>query len=130
MFVQAINDVVWAEQLTEFEADDTSRKFRDFLCFWVDTAEKLILTAGPETDIPTSDEIHRHTSKALEIAEQTLGFLSVEWISQMLLVLIQHWAHGEALLHSLTFIEHRLVQQATAMKLVDLQVSASIPIAE
>jgi hypothetical protein len=62
--------------------------------------------------------------RAFEVAEQTLGFISVEWLGQMLLVVIQHWVWGEEIWESLSPWERRLVEQATALKLVDLQEGA------
>lgn len=121
--MQVKDEAIWAEQLTEFEADDTSRQFRDFLVFWMDATDKVI----DESDWYARDfSFAACVRKALEVAEQTMGFLSVEWIAQMLLVITQHWVYGEQLFQRLTFIERRLVEQATAMKLADLQMTASI----
>lgn len=130
--MKARDDRAWAEQMSEFDADEQSQRFRDFLLFWVDTAEKIIEEEDSDQGFQElgwgDDEeiIHEVVSNALSVAEQTLGFLSVEWISQMLLVITQHWERGEQLLQGLTFIETRLVEQATAMKLAELQVAASI----
>jgi hypothetical protein len=63
-------------------------------------------------------------SKAFEVTEQSLGFLSVEWASQMLLVIVQHWDRGEEVWESLTVFEKRMVEQATAIKLAELQAEA------
>jgi hypothetical protein len=106
----------WNAQLSEFNADELSGKFRDFLVFWVEAAEKM-------------NDTHQQTPRgslvrAFEVAEQTLGFISVEWLGQMLLVVIQHWVWGEEIWESLSPWERRLVEQATALKLVDLQEGA------
>lgn len=121
------DEAAWAEQLTEFEADDLSRKFRDFLCFWGDACDKV---AYEEDWYSPNYTFVACVRKALEITEQTMGFLSVEWIAQMLLVLTQHWVFGEQMYEELTVIEKRLVEQATAMKLAELQSAASIPVEE
>lgn len=122
------DDVRWQEQLSEFEADDLSRRFRDFLVFWMDTTDKLVSEELSLTGAAAPSQLAATVSKALEIAEQTMGFLSIEWIAQMLLVMTQHWTHGEALYEGLSFIERRLVEQATAMKLAELQEGAILPI--
>lgn len=123
--VKVRDDPAWQEQLTEFEADDVSRKFRDFLVFWMEAADKL---ANERDDSGNNKMGHaKALRKGLELAEQTMGFLSVEWIAQMLLVITQHWDIGKLNLYDeLTFIEKRLVDQATAMKLADLQEAASM----
>lgn len=118
----------WSLQLQEFNTDETSQQFRDFLVFWMDAADTLY-SEGVMTP-PVA------VSKALEVTEQTFGFLSTDWIGQMLLVMIQHWVFGDEVWDGLTFIEKRLVEQATALKIVELQQAAaagdsgSLPIGE
>lgn len=107
------NEELWAEQLAEFEADEMSRKFRDFLVLWVDTADDLLDT-HQQTPIGS-------LKRAFEVAEQTFGYISVEWLGQMMLVIVQHWFHGTDVWESLSVWERRIVEQATAMKLVELQ---------
>lgn len=126
--MQVRNEVAWAEQLTEFEADDLSRKFRDFLVFWLETADKFFeeIEPGQLGGWRKFSELEA-ISKAFELAEQTFGFLSIEWIAQMLLVITEHWERGEQLYESLSVFEKRLVEQATAMKLADLQSAANMP---
>lgn len=128
--MQVRDEVAWQEQLTEFEADDVARKFRDFLVFWMQTAEKLLEESSHghngEVILGYADPVNN----ALEVAEQTMGFLSVEWIAQMLLVMTEHFPWGEQLFRDMSHIEKRLVEQATAMKLADLQMAAKMPVEE
>lgn len=121
------DDRAWAEQLSEFESDDLSKRFGSFLVEW---AKNLDVVLDQEDWYSPQFSFSRVSSKALEVTEQTLGFLSVEWIAQMLLVLTQHWEYGEQLFEGLSFIERRLVEQATALKLVELQQAASIAVEE
>lgn len=109
------DEQLWLQQVSELKFDETSQKFHDFLVFWGDTADTMI--AESNGDLPIRDLL----SKAFEVAEQTFGYLSVEWLSQMLLVLTQHWVDGERLWESLSVWERRMVEQATAMKIVELQ---------
>ena len=108
----------WQEQLSELKADEMSQKFSDFLVFWTDAAETMMAESNAT--------LHPHDalSKAFEVAEQTFGYLSVEWLGQMLLVIVQHWFHGDRLWESLSLWERRMVEQATALKLVELQTLA------
>ena len=116
MFLMHVKDEqVWSQQLVEFEADDMSRLFKNFVLQWGDTADKLVDDLGPRGA----------ASKAFVETEQTLGFLSVEWLGQMLLVLIQHWVHGIELWESLSVWERRMVETAAAIKIVELQDQAA-----
>lgn len=108
----------WQEQLSELKADEMSQKFSDFLVFWSDAAETMM------ADSNATLHPHDALSKAFEVAEQTFGYLSVEWLGQMLLVIVQHWFHGDRLWESLSLWERRMVEQATALKLVELQALA------
>lgn len=114
------DELLWSQQVSEFKADEQSQMFHDFLVFWVETAETMMDESNAT--------LHPHDalSKAFEVAEQTLGFLSVEWLSQMLLVVVQFWVNGDRLWESLSVWERRLVEQATAMKIVDLQQEAAL----
>lgn len=105
----------WSEQLTEFDADEMSRRFRDFLVYWVEYAEGFLSYSNSEYSPYTA------MSKAFVVAEQTFGYLSMEWLGQMLLVVVQHWVEGPALWESMSVWERRLVEQATALKLTELQ---------
>jgi hypothetical protein len=112
------DEELWSVQVKEFQADEMSRKFYDFLVFWCEAAEK-ILDEYQQTPIGS-------LKRAFEVAEQTLGFISVEWLSQMLLVVVQHWVYGEEIWESLSVWERRMVEQATALKLTELQESAKL----
>jgi len=115
------DDQMWAQQVSELKgADEGSRKFLEFLEFWVEQIESF-QKSNPDLSL------HEALSKAFVVAEQTFGFLSVEWISQMLLVIVQHWESGDRLWESLSVFERRMVEQATAIKLAELQASAEIP---
>ena len=115
--VRVKDEQAWWEQLTEFEADEGSQRFRDFLLTWVDSAEVLIASGQTPREA---------LAAAFEEVEADLGFLSVEWLSQMLLVIVQHWLSGEALWGALSVWERRLVEQATAVKLAELQQVAEV----
>ena len=111
--MQVQNEKLWAEQLAEFDADEMSRKFRDFLVSCCETAEQLLDThqLTPIGSLKLS----------FEVTEQTFGYISVEWLGQMLLVIVQHWVYGGPIWESLSVWERRMVEQATALKLVELQ---------
>jgi len=109
----------WNQQLTEFNADEDSQKFRDFLVFWVDAAEKMV---EDEPQLTVRDSL----LQAFEVAEQTFGYLSTEWLGQMLLVIVQHWFNGDTVWECMSPWERRMVEQATAMKIVELQQLAEV----
>lgn len=109
------DEQAWTQQLTELEADEMSRLFKNFILQWGDTADRLYEVH------PVESQFRYSVSKAFEETEQTLGFLSVEWLGQMLLVLVEHWVHGDELWESLSVWERRMVETAAAIKIVDLQ---------
>lgn len=113
--MRVIDEEAWSVQYEELGADETSRKFRTFLVFWVEAADTLL----GEDD----GSLHPHDalSSAFEVTEKEYGFLSMEWLGQMLLLVIQYWEDGMRLFDSLSVFERRLVEQATAMKVVELQ---------
>jgi hypothetical protein len=115
--MRVADERAWRGQLAELDADDGSRRFRDFLLAWADAAESRLAVAGGEP--------RPALLAAFDDVEAGMGFLSVEWLSQMLLVLVQHWADGERLWESMSVWERRMVEQATAVKLVELQRSAA-----
>lgn len=117
------DEQVWSLQLSEFDADELSRLFRDFLVTWMDTADRLIEVSG---EVP----LREIASKAFQETEQTLGFVSVEWLGQMLLVAVQHWVDGDDLWESLSVWERRMVEQAAALKIAELQQSAAAPVTD
>lgn len=116
--MQVQDEELWSVQDAEFSADETSQKFRDFLVFWCETAETLL----DEQQLTSVDSL----KMAFEVTEQTFGYISVEWLGQMLLVIVQHWFDGSRVWESLSVWERRLVEQATAIKLTELQENAKI----
>jgi hypothetical protein len=112
------DEQAWLEQLSEFKADEMSRKFSEFLVFWTDAADTMLCHSNEDL------QPYEALSKAFEVAEQTFGYLSVEWLGQMLLVIVQHWFQGDCLWESLSLWEQRMVEQATALKIVELQALA------
>lgn len=116
--MQVKDEELWSVQDKEFQADEVSRKFREFLVFWVEAAERH---HAEYQQTPTGC-----LKKTFEVAEQTYGFISTEWLGQMLLVIVQHWFHGDEIWESLSVWERRLVEQATALKLTELQEKAKL----
>ena len=113
------DEAAWAAQDMEFRADELSWRFREFLVSWCEGAEEFL----DDYQQTPRDSLVR----AFMVAEQTHGFVSVEWLGQMLLVVVQHWEHGREVWDSLSPWERRMVEQATAVKLAELQRSAAPP---
>lgn len=116
--MRVVDDEQWSLQDKEFAADEMSRKFREFLVFWCETAETL---NDENQQTPRGSLV-----RAFEVAEQTFGYISTEWLGQMLLVIVQHWVYGSRIWESLSVWERRLVEQATALKLTELQEQAKL----
>lgn len=110
------DDLRWADQELELQADETSQKFLSFFLAWMENAETHLC------DGRTPIEAVRY---ALTCTERDLGFLSTEWIGQMLLLAFAHWIHGEDMASGMTVIEERVLAQMSAVKMVDLQEQAA-----
>lgn len=108
------DEQLWSDQLLEFDSDDMSRKFRDFLIFWLENTEDQLNSESEQT-------IRDSLTSSFSVAEQTYGYLSVEWIGQMLMVIVGHWVHGDEVWEGLSLWEKRLVEQSTAIRLAELQ---------
>lgn len=119
------DDVLWADQELELRQDETSRRFLDYLDKWFTLAERLY------DEVDDSGDRKRSVVKSVRLALSYLeadpewGYLSMEWIGQMLLLAQQHWIHGEWMERGLTVLERRMLEQMTAVKMVELQESAS-----
>jgi hypothetical protein len=121
----------WTDQELELKQDDVGQKFLEFFLRWFDIAENLY--AQTETvggDRNDSERTVRRYScisavrHALLDAENHFGYASMEWLGQMLLLAQQHWVHGADMDLGLTILERRLLEQMTAVKLVELQTMA------
>lgn len=127
---------IWARQLQELGADETSVKFRDFLVAWGWAADRWIgvvptvsvpdLVDKAWVKTPTGLPDPRGAAlKAFQETEEELGFISVEWLGQMLLLITLNWIHGDELLESLSPWERRVVDQAEAVQIAALQQMAA-----
>lgn len=119
--------VRWAAQEMELKTgDDTSRKFLEFFTAWFEEAERghanrSDTVFGSGHPRPLMDSVRN----AYVATELKLGYLSMEWIGQMLLIASEHWVHGPEMLKDMTVLEARMLEQMTAIKLVELQEAAA-----
>jgi len=125
------DDVRWAEQQRELTVDETGIKFFEILTAWFTRAEELY---AEHDEYTTPDGIARRTRRrtlmqavrqALADVETDKGYISMEWIGQMMLIALQHWTHGPDMEHAMTRLERRMVEQMAAIKMADLQSSAA-----
>jgi len=133
--VYATDDQRWAEQVSDIRSDgEAGVRFLTFFTFWFDTAETLLwegtggqsIGADPVPNMAIMDAVRM----ALQMAEQQYGFLSVDLIGQMLCVASMHWEQGKEMTQNLTFIEHRVMEEALARKIAALQNAAKVPMEE
>lgn len=126
--------VKWTDQEIELQADEASRAFLAFFTEWFTRAEELYAeheeVGGERNDSVRT--VRRRTllqavRQALVDVEILKGALSVEWIGQMLLLAREHWIlGGDDMVHGLTRIERRVMEQMEAIKLAELQQSAKL----
>lgn len=123
------DDVRWSDQELELQADETSRNFLKFFTEWFDAAERRLDT---KFDFMACSDPIRQAAIASAVrdgladTEIKLGFLSIEWIGQMVVLAWQHWIHGVDMERGLTIIERRALEQMAAVKLAELQSSATL----
>lgn len=139
--MQTLDEAKWAEQERELRQDETGQKFLAILTAWFELAEQLYAETDPvvRQDFSGDDPVPVETltgaqrrrrplmhavRQALTEVENSHGYLSMEWLGQMLLIAMQHWTHGPLMEHALTRIERRLVEQMAAVKMAELQTSA------
>ncbi|ASZ74726.1 hypothetical protein KHO57_gp178 [Mycobacterium phage Phabba] len=114
----------WADQELELKQDETGRRFLEFFDEWFTLAENLA------EEVDDSGNTKRSAVSAVRHAlldvEGRRGYLAMEWIGQMLLLAEQNWVYGEAMERGLTVLERRMMEVMAAVKLVELQESASL----
>ncbi|AAN16815.1 hypothetical protein Cali_184 [Mycobacterium phage Cali] len=119
------NEDLWTQELSLMDRDEATRKFRDFLVKWGELAEEGIKSLPEEGAQAGPYFFAEAVSKALPVAEQTMGgYVSVEWIGQMLLYFTQHAVWGEDMYEGLPYIVQRLVDQAAAVAISQMQEEA------
>lgn len=118
------DSVAWSNQEIELQADETSRKFLDFFILWFTQADAHIELQWPLTEDNPILDVAGAMRWGLAIAEELTGYLSMEWIGQMLVLASQHWERGEDMIEQMTIVERRTMEQMAAVKLVELQRSA------
>jgi hypothetical protein len=121
--MKAQDDQLWTQQVSDLRHDgEPGERFLAFFEFWFDAAETIL-----GSELLGAAPIATAVRKALDVAEKELGFLTVDLIGQMLTVAVMHWHLGHELASQLTSIEARVMEEALARKIADLQESAKIP---
>lgn len=121
--MRTVNEVRWSETQASLRSDEVGTKFLDFYTFWFDAADRL-LDEGYSVDFGVRGPVLA-MRRAFELAEEELGFITVDWVGQMLCVASMHWVQGKRMAEEMTPIEVRVMETALAMKLAQLQESAA-----
>lgn len=108
------------------EDGETGAKFLVFVNFWLNTAEKMMVehdTVGAFTEarLSPTDALR----KALEVAEQRLGFVDVYFLGQLLACVSTYWQHGDECCRGMSAIELKLTGEGLRIKLDDMGVQAA-----
>jgi hypothetical protein len=114
------DEQLWSQQVSDLHADgEAGKRFLEFFELWFGAADRLFdeWVGGPANAMTV-------VRLGLDLAENELGYLSVDWIGQMLVVASMHWAHGAEMTDQMTSLEQRLMHEALARKIANLQVSA------
>lgn len=122
----------WQERLAEFAKDThpLAVVMRSFLTDWAEAAEALLADTQAMNDkswgqpnVLTPMEALRRTLRIAEVA-QPQGRLPSGFIGATLTLLAMHWVHGESLYDDMTSIEQHLTEDATMVKIQQLQAQA------
>jgi hypothetical protein len=100
---------------------------RDFLVAWATGAEALMADTQARNDRSWSEPIElspiealRRTLRLTEVS-QPQGRLPSGFIGAAMTLLAMHWVHGETLYDEMTPIEQHLTEDATLVKIQQLQ---------
>lgn len=96
--------------------DETGQAFLAYVEAWTAVAERVMAEKGW-----TPDEALR---QSLEVVDGQQGRVSAAFLSQMLVVIVGHWEHGEELSRGLTPLEYRMFEDALALQIMSLQEQA------
>lgn len=127
--MRAVNEARWSETQASLRSEELGSKFLAFFTFWFDAAETLMwegtggqpIGSDPVPNMSATEAMRM----ALEMAEGELGFITVDWVGQMLCVASMHWEQGKQMAEEMTPIEVRVMETALAMKIAQLQESAN-----
>jgi hypothetical protein len=128
--MQVLDPTRWGTQEIELKADAASRKFLEFFTTWFDKAEALMADTARHrmssmAETLEDSRVESCVRDAYVVTELKLGYLSMEWIGQMLLIASEHWVHGAEMVKGLSVLETRMLEQMTAIKLAELQEAAA-----
>ncbi len=112
----------WRAQQAELSATDDGRIFLAFLEEWVSRAERGLKTVTRMTSPLSPLEILRFN---FELTEEKLGQIPGSWLGMLLLVIGTFWEHGADALNDMTVFEQRIVLDAKARMIHELQEQAA-----
>ena len=95
----------WSHQQEVLRQSEGGRQFDQVFTFWVDAAEKL---REEDPDFPAYDSLQ----KALTVTVGEFGAINSYTLADMLMLVINYWAHGEEFAEGMTPIETAFVHEA------------------
>lgn len=116
--MEARDPLRWSQQEATLRESEEGRQFLKVLTFWVDAAEKL---GHEDPDFPPYDAIQ----KAFVITVEEFGPPLTEVLADMLMLIINFWAHGRTFAEGMTPIETSIVHEAVFRATERLQEQAA-----
>lgn len=116
--MQVTDEAQWSHQLAVLEQDTLGRTFSEYLLFWVDAAERMMQERG----LSAYDALQ----EAFPIAEEEFEGMDGDFLPDMLLFIVGMWVHGADLVERMTPIETKILTNAAANKVAELQAQAAL----
>ncbi len=105
--MKVVNEQDWQEYCAAVEHEEWGKAFVQFLTAWLTNAERALEN---DMSLNPTDAIR----ESLWLTQQQIGRVSIEYIGQMLLVIISHWSHGPRVARGINVIERQLLEEAAA----------------
>lgn len=132
--MRVVHEERWSQTESSLQSDEVGTKFLKFYRFWFDAAETMLDERQARADWEDDNRQPSTTvaltpveamRRALMLAEEELGFITVDWVGQMLCVASMHWEHGKLMAEGMTPIEVRVMETSLAAKIAQLQEEAA-----
>lgn len=120
----------WSRQEQELRDTEIGVRFLEIVDFWTAAAEGILTRSWTivSDDHPEgSQDVTGAFRGAFLAVEDKFGHITIHWMGQLMVVIIQWWERGEELQKGLTVFESRIVEEALHRKLTELVEMAKPP---
>lgn len=113
---------LWEEQRKELIEDgEVGQKVLEFMDYWLTTAEEF--QDNPES--PEHGNIHAAFNRAFDVAQNKFQHVPLAFLANMLVIVVSQWSRAEDLYSVLTPIELSLFHHGVAVKMAEMEQTAT-----